>query len=68
LFRNRTDSDQIGVTLSWGAERMRPVDADPGAEGRVSNAEGVCPLCDRHCPLSAPSCGKGRRLAAGGGA
>ena len=25
--------------------------------------EGVCPLCDKHCPLGAPSCGKGRRYA-----
>jgi hypothetical protein len=25
---------------------------------------GTCPLCDKHCPLDAPSCGKGRRMAA----
>lgn len=24
----------------------------------------LCPLCDKHCPLSAPSCRKGRAYAA----
>ncbi|WP_089274514.1 hypothetical protein [Humidesulfovibrio mexicanus] len=26
--------------------------------------EDLCPLCDKHCPLSAPSCRKGRAYAA----
>jgi hypothetical protein len=34
------------------------------ATAATANFGELCPLCDKHCPLDAPSCGKGRRLAA----
>lgn len=58
-----------------GEARCRPDWDGPAPDAmRLAQAtvpgEGVCPLCDKHCPLAAPSCGKGRRYAAkmGGGA
>ena len=61
-----------GMAHGWGSFEPHPVQpqsiqsdplkADPTGTG------GVCPLCDNHCPLSNPACGKGRRHAGQGGA
>ena len=31
---------------------------------QLSELNGTCPQCDKHCPLSNPGCGRGRRYAA----
>lgn len=38
--------------------------AAPAASPATVAAEAVCPMCENHCPLSAPGCGKGRAYAA----
>jgi hypothetical protein len=54
-----------------GLNRFRP--GRGGAFRAAMNADpvdgfgpdyGVCPLCEQHCPLSAPSCPKGEAYAA----
>lgn len=55
--------------------RRKDAEAGPGTETTkdalninplATAATGVenCPLCDKHCPIDALSCGKGRRMAA----
>jgi len=39
-------------------------DARPANIPGMGEAEAVCPLCENHCPLSAPSCKQGRAYAA----
>lgn len=41
----------------------RPTPMRATAEADASAQAAVCPLCENHCPLDAPSCGKGRAYA-----
>ncbi len=50
-------SDQAG-TDAPRMDARSPIAPEAGAVGDV------CPLCDNHCPLSAPSCKQGRAYAA----
>ncbi|XXJ18069.1 hypothetical protein ACR42D_00645 [Desulfovibrio caledoniensis] len=57
----------MGLNRFWpgrsGAYRQAMDTAD-GFGSSFGPEAGVCPLCEQHCPLSAPSCPKGEAYAA----
>ena len=45
------------------AERSSKKPPQKTAKGDSIKKMDVCPCCKKHCPLSKPKCGKGRKLA-----
>lgn len=65
---NRADGRPVGMLPEYPEERRADVvgmrEARPMVAPEENAAVEVCPLCDNHCPLSAPSCKQGRAYAA----
>lgn len=60
--KGRRSGKGFGTGRRFG-QQSRPMWTAPAPGMEVRNMEtraDVCPLCDNHCPLNSPGCGKGQ--------